>query len=158
MFKEGLLRTSFTLNIKTHRATYVIQYEQATIEQLMEWEFTLKHEHTMIWLCKFVQEHLVSVKPARWWYRRTMTRKDFIAIPKDEMVKLRDKIQETRFKMPATKVSPATKSNPPFESFLVFLSEKLSVSPLVLIKDYTLEQAILLARGIEYNANEATPE
>lgn len=153
MFSEWLLKSTFEVNLKTSRWNYTIEYEQASIWETIEFYIKTEKEHILIWLYKFIQEH---TKKKPWYKFRGMSKKDFLDLWEENLKKLFEQIKDTRFRLP--KQRKAWGDDSPFESFLAFLAEKLCVPPHILLKEYTFEQAVLLARGIEYNVNMQSPE
>lgn len=153
MFSEWLLKSTFEVNLKTGRWNYTIEYEQASIWETIEFYIKSEKEHILIWLYQFIQEH---TKKKPWYKFRGMSKKDFLDLWEENLKKLFEQIKDTRFRLP--KQRKAWWDDSPFESFLAFLAEKLCVPPHILLKEYTFEQAVLLARWIEYNVNMQSPE
>ncbi len=153
MFKAWLLRSQFELNIKTDKNTYKLEYEQASIEETIEFYLTIENEHILVWLYKFIEDNTTE---SSHWIRDCMSKKEFLDMWEENIEKLLENIRNTRFRVP--KVRGWGGKDAPFESFIAFLSEKCSVPPHILIKEYTFEQAVLFARWVEYNVNMQSPE
>lgn len=67
------------MNLKLKGRTYVIEYKQALLKDMIE--YFQKKDHSAVWLHKFLVEHTVRVEKKRWWnFRKSMSKSEFLSL------------------------------------------------------------------------------
>lgn len=145
------------MNLKCKSGTYVIEYKQALLNEMIE--YFQKKDHSAVWLHEFLVKHTVRVDNQRWWsFRKTISKSEYLSLGEEKIHQIMKRVEETYLFIPKTRKTDEEEKKAPFESSVMFFAEKNSRDALYILENYTFEQVILYSRGIEFNLNQQTPE
>ena len=126
-----------------------LKYKQATIFETMDFLKTLEEWKTVEWTLDFIKNHW-GTKIALW----------FIKIDNNLFNKVFETIKNSLFRWVFGKAEAKNDwgGTQPYSAILVFVCEKLNISPHEFQNEYTIEQMNYLLDWIIYNINEWTEE
>ncbi len=119
------------------------KYEQLKLYECIEFSYKLNTKDFKLedWLYNFLKDKI------------DLKKQDLLKIDLDKMM---DVLFDTAFKWFFSKKKWGKSTS--YESYIMFLSEKLSIDPNKLVKEYTPEQLNFYTDWVIYNLNEQTKE
>ena len=137
-----LLVKDFELEINLKKK-HILSYKQATLYECIEFSYKIKQDDFDI--LKWVEQFILD--------NSFIQRNELILI---DMQKIIDVLMSTMFREYFWKGNST--SSYPFEAYIMSISEKFSIDPVSVMKQYTPEQIKYLVDWIIYNNNEQSKE
>jgi len=158
--KKEEFELKFNLNIakkeKWSKITITLSYEQATIQETMDFLRDIEKWWQSEWMTNFLKKYSnIWKNPLAMW---------LLKLDKDIAQKMFDNILDTRFRWVFDKNQKKKEKKKeddverPYSSVLLTICEKINIDPETFQNRYTIEQMNYFIDWIVFNANETTEE